>query len=102
MLKNLKLRGKILTMLLSISLITTCLLGTIAFIVGKNNLEGESFKKLTAIREMKANQIENYFQQIFDQVNSFSENRMVIEAVIDFKNGFDNLEEELNYSTFKL
>jgi sigma-B regulation protein RsbU (phosphoserine phosphatase) len=102
MLKKLKLRGKLLIMLLSISLITTCILGTIAFVIGKNDLEKESFKKLTAIREMKANQIENYFQQIFDQVNSFSENRMVIEAVNDFKNGFNNVVEELNYTTFEL
>ena len=102
MLKNLKLRGKILIMLLSITLITVCVVGTISFIIGKNELKKESFKKLTAIREMKANQIENYFQQIFDQVNSFSENRMVIDAVIDFKKGFDNVEDELNYSELEL
>jgi PAS domain S-box-containing protein len=102
MLKNLKLRGKILIMLLSIALITACIMGTISFIIGKNDLKKESFKKLTAIREMKANQIENYFQQIFDQVNSFSENRMVIDAVKDFKKGFDNVEDEVNYSELEL
>jgi hypothetical protein len=61
-------------------------------------LKEESFNKLTAIREMKANQIENYFQEIFDQLISLSESRTVIEATIDFRKGFDNLQSELNYS----
>lgn len=98
MLRNLKLREKTLIMLFSIALITTCILGAIAFIIGNDELENESFKKLTAIRELKANQIENYFQQIFDQVISFSENTMVVDAAKDFKIGFENIEEELNYS----
>ena len=102
MLKNLKLRAKILLMLLLISLITAGIVGTIAFTLGTSTLKEESYKKLTAIREMKANQIENYFQQIFDQVISFSESRTVIEATLDLKYGFDELEEELNYSNNEL
>ena len=102
MLNNLNLRSKILIMLLSISLITSGVVGTIVFTLGKNDLEIESFKKLTAIREMKANQIENYFQYVFDQIVSYSEDRMVIEAAIEFKNGFDNIEKELGNSQLEL
>lgn len=98
MLNNLNLRSKILLMLLLISLITALVMGAIVFTLSKNDLEKESFKKLTAIREMKANQIENYVQFIFDQVISYSEDRMVIEAALEFKNGFYSIEKELNYS----
>ncbi len=98
MLRNLKLRTKVLLMLLFISLITSGIVGTIVLTLGTSTLEKESYKKLTAIRELKANQIENYFQQIFDQVISFSEDRMVIEATINFKNGFDNVLRESGYS----
>jgi len=98
MLKNIKLRGKILLMLLFISFVTAGVVGTIAFTLGTKTMKEESYRKLTAIREMKANQVENYFQQIFDQVASFSESRTVIEATLDLKQGFDNLKNDLSYS----
>jgi sigma-B regulation protein RsbU (phosphoserine phosphatase) len=83
---------------LFISLITAGIVGTIAFTLGKNTLRKESFNKLTAIREMKANQIENYFHQIFDQVVSLAESRTVIEAATNFRAGFDKVKNELGYS----
>jgi ABC-type phosphate transport system substrate-binding protein/serine phosphatase RsbU (regulator of sigma subunit) len=102
MLKNIKLRAKILLILLFISIAAAGLVGVISLTIGTNTMKDESFKKLTAIREMKANQIENYFQQIFDQVLSLSESRTVIEATLEFKNGFDNLQSELDYSRQEL
>ena len=84
MLKNFKLRVKILLILLFISIVTAGLVGLLAFTLGTKTLKEETFNKLTAIREMKANQIENYFQQISDQILSFSESRTVIEAIREF------------------
>ncbi len=98
MFKNLKIRLKILLLLLLISMATSIIIGFIVFTHGANTLKDDTYKKLTAIRELKANQIENYFQQIFDQAITFSEDRMVIEAVMQFKNGFDSITSEFNYS----
>ena len=98
MLKNLRLQPKILLILLFLSVLSGGIVGIIALSLGTRTLKEESFKKLTAIREMKANQIENHFQEIFDQLISFSESRTVIEATVDFQNGFDHLQPELNYS----
>jgi len=98
MLKNLKLQAKILVILLFLSVVSAGIVGIIALSLGTRTLKEESYKKLTAIREMKANQIENHFQEIFDQLISFSESRTVIEATVDFQNGFDHLQPELNYS----
>jgi hypothetical protein len=98
MLKNFKLRIKILMILLFISIITAGTVGFIAFSISSSTLKKESFNKLTAIREMKANQIEDYFQQIFDEVISLSESKTAIEATLDFKKGFDALQSESNYS----
>ena len=95
MLKNLKLRAKILLILLIISIVSAGIVGTVALSLGTKTLKEESFNKLTAIREMKANQIENYFQEIFDQLISLSESRTVIEAAIDFRKGFNNVQSEL-------
>ena len=66
MLKNLRLQPKILLILLFLSVLSAGIVGIIALSLGTRTLKEESFKKLTAIREMKANQIENHFQEIFD------------------------------------
>jgi len=86
MLKNVKLRVKILLVLFIISLVAAGVVGGIAYTLGVATLKEESFKKLTAVREMKANQVENYFDMIFDQVRSFSESITVVEATLELKN----------------
>ena len=58
----------------------------------------ESFNRLTAVREMKATQIEDYFDQIANQIVTFSEDHTIIEAMREFKIGFDTISGELNYS----
>ena len=102
MLKNLKLRAKILLILLFISIVSAGIVGIVSLTLITKTLKEESFNKLTAIREMKANQVENYFQEIFNQLLSLSESRTVIEAAIDFRKGFDNIQSELNYSREEL
>ena len=47
----------------------------------------------TSVRSTKAYQIERYFQQIRYQVLTFSEDRMVIEAVQEFKAAFHELDQ---------
>jgi PAS domain S-box-containing protein len=102
MLKNLKLRSKILLILIFISLLTTAVVGTIAFNLGISTIKKESYRNLTAIREMKAHQIENYFNLILDQVRSFSESRTIIESTMGFSEGFNNIAAETNYTASQL
>jgi anti-anti-sigma regulatory factor/HAMP domain-containing protein len=54
-------------------------------------LEQQSFDKLTAVREMKASQIEDYFQQIMDQVVTLSESQMMIQAALAFRSALNEL-----------
>ena len=76
--------------------------GIISYRQAKTAFEKEAFNKLTAVREMKANQITNYFQEIKDQILTFSEDPTIIEAMKEFKYGFDNLDKELNFSSAKI
>ncbi|MEE9594083.1 MAG: methyl-accepting chemotaxis protein [Candidatus Hydrothermarchaeales archaeon] len=57
---------------------------------------GASHDKLEAIGAIKANQIESYFGQIGGQVMTLSEDRMIIEAMKNFKKSFHTIDEELN------
>jgi hypothetical protein len=45
----------------------------------------ESFNKLTAVREMKAQQIEDYFSTIANQIVTFSESRTIVQAIGEFQ-----------------
>lgn len=74
------------------------IIGFLSYFKGKRSLEEESFNRLTAVREMKAAQIEDYFQQISNQIITFSEDHTIIEAMQAFKHGFDTIAYELQLS----
>jgi serine phosphatase RsbU (regulator of sigma subunit) len=102
MLKNLTIGPKILVMLLSVSIVAVGVNGYFAFTTAKHSLEEESFNKLTAVREMKADQIEDYFKHISNEVLTFSEDRMIIDAMRAFKIGFQAIDSELGYTDSKM
>jgi len=70
-------------------------IGYLSYDQAKTALERESFNRLTAVREMKATQIEDYFKEIRSQVETFSENHSVIQAMVDFKEGFREIQNEV-------
>lgn len=80
----------------AISLISVSIIGWISYQQGRTGLQQESFNRLTAVREMKASQIEDYFVQIENQIISYSQNRTVIEAMKEFKTGFDLVPSEID------
>lgn len=57
---------------------------------------------LTAVQALKKAQIEHYFSQIGDQVVTFSENRMVVDARRGFKDSFLEVRKELQVSPEEL
>ncbi len=62
----------------------------------RDTVKEQTFAKLTAVREMKAQQIEDYFEQISNQILTFSENKMVISAMSEFTQGFNKIGSEIN------
>lgn len=65
----------------------------------KQGLEQKAEDGLVAIRDLKKSQIEDYFQSIHDQVATFSEDRMIVEAMRQFSQSFDSYREEAGLST---
>ena len=59
-----------------------------------HDLEQQVFDRLSAIRAIKGAAIERYFQTIHDQILTFSEDRMVVEAMRDFREYFRSFREE--------
>ena len=73
---------KVLIAFLSVSLLA---IGSIAFFSyqdAKSALETEQFNKLTAVREIKSAQIEDYFEQIRNQAHTLSMDTMVADSTL--------------------
>ena len=94
--RNLNIDTKVLTALLPLILLSIALVSSKSILIAQRELEEQAFNKLIATREIKATQIENYFSQIRHQIETFSENHMVISAMKDFAAAFKTIFEERN------
>jgi methyl-accepting chemotaxis protein len=82
-----------------ISLLSISVIGIVGYHISRNSLEDAAFNKLIALREMKAAQIETYFSQIRNQIITFSENRMIQNAMVQFEQDFQSLAQEETLSS---
>ena len=89
-----KISTKILGVAVGIAVSTLLVSGLVGFSMTRDAVETQAFEKLTAVREMKAQQIEDYFGFIRRQILTLSEDRMVIDAMREFRAAFDSFEEE--------
>jgi len=77
-------------------------IGVLSYFQGKSALEQESFNRLTAVREMKATQIEDYFKLIRDQAVTFALDPTVVRATINFEQAFDSVQIQLGMNSRKM
>jgi serine phosphatase RsbU (regulator of sigma subunit) len=76
--------------------------GVLSYREGKEALERESFNRLTAVREMKASQIEDYFELIRDQITTFAVDPTVVRATKSFERAFDSVTIDLRMNSRKM
>ena len=97
--KKLSVKSKVLVALLAVTLITATTVGSIAVMLGVTTLKKEFFKKLTAVRELKANHIENYFKTIDAQIRNYSRENEVAAAMMFLNTQFQNIPTDIYAST---
>ena len=85
-----------------IAFLCILIIGLVAYFKGKSSLREESFNRLTAVREMKAAQIEDYFSDISNQIITFSEDHTIVDAMEAFTLGFDSIEAHIAHSLEEL
>jgi anti-anti-sigma regulatory factor/HAMP domain-containing protein len=95
MLFNLTIRTKLLVILSAVAIFSAGISSYMGYQTARRALEEQSFKGLTAVREMKATHVEDYFQNIVDQIVTFSEDRMAIDAAKAFRSAFRDLRSDL-------
>jgi PAS domain S-box-containing protein len=82
---NLRIRTKLLIVLVFVAVASTGVYAVIEYRAAKQALLEQSFSNLTAVRELKAQQIEDYFDLISNQIVSLSESQTIVEAMQEFQ-----------------
>ena len=88
-----KLGTKLLLYFMAIGIIPFATVGLISRNMASSALETQAFNQLTAVRDIQKNQVTAYFQQIKNQIITFSESQMTIGAMRSFRDAFDELDE---------
>ncbi len=92
MFRRLKIATKIGFITVSISLLAILVSSVVAGLTARNALERAAFERLTAVRELKAQQIEGYFELISNQIVSLASARETVAAMNDLFSGVVSIE----------
>lgn len=85
---NLSIRSKLVLLLLLTSLFSIMLIAWQGYRSAQDALSDATFNQLNTLRAAKTQQVKAYFTNIENQVLGFADNRVVIEAVNEFRTAF--------------
>lgn len=95
MFKKLEMKWLLVIAMLFAGLVPLIGTGLYALNGAANALHDKGFDQLNSLKAVKKSEIENYFQQIENQVLTLSEDTMAIEFMRDAKEGFHSLSDDL-------
>lgn len=79
--------------MLFVSIASISVVSTLAFLRTSDALSDRASDQLVAARETLASEIETYFETIQGQARTLGEDQMIVEAIIEFAVGWDQLDE---------
>ncbi len=88
------LANRLLLALVGVSLFPVIVLGVAMHFLASQALMAEASNRLEAVRTIKANQVREYFELNRNQVRTFAESRMVLQALLGFSEAFKTAREE--------
>ncbi|MBK6657799.1 MAG: HAMP domain-containing protein [Proteobacteria bacterium] len=92
---DLQLRNKLLLAMLVAGLLP---LGVTTYLVMRESsaaLQSAAFNQLESLREVKKSQVEQYFNQLHQQVRELAESTMTVDALRELRDGFHGLPDDL-------
>ena len=89
-----KIRAKLLLTLCGASLLPLLILGVVMYNSASDGILDQANRQLESVRTIKANQVEGYFETIQKQIETFSENQMVVDAMRSFPEALANARTE--------
>ena len=75
-------------------LIASSLIGWTAISSGQQALQAQAVKQIISTRESKKAQIEDYFRMIRAQIQTFSSDQMVVDAMLGLDDAYRNFHDE--------
>ncbi len=94
MFKNIKIHSKLIILFLIVGLGPLVTIGWITLSNSKSALQDRAMDQLISFREAKKSQIEDYVNTVEEQARTFSNDRMIIDAVRQFSAAFNNIANE--------
>jgi anti-anti-sigma regulatory factor/HAMP domain-containing protein len=83
-----------LVVLTTVAVVSVGITAAMSYRIARRSIEHQSFEYLIAVREMKANQIEDYIRLIADQAVTMAESSVIVEAMRDFRGAFRSMEQD--------
>ena len=88
---KLRIKTKLMAMLLSVSLGSIAIVSYLSGNRARNILKTAISNQLVSVRASKAYQIESYFQNLYNHVATLTEDRMIVDAMVEFNRSFKQL-----------
>lgn len=88
MLKKLRLGKKLMVAFLLVGLVPFTAASLVSLMISERELSDQAFSKLTAVRDIKTKQIQDYFEELEHQMVVFSSGSFTLDAMVDFTDSF--------------
>lgn len=98
MVSKLNLKTKLLVSFFLVGIIPFMLVTVVALQKSNSALSKQAFAQMESLRDVKKGQVKNYLQFIKNQAITFSENKMIVQAMADFSESYDLVLKENNIS----
>jgi len=92
---RLSIRSKLVFLLLTTSIFSILIIAWQGYRSAKDALNEATFNQLNTLRTAKTQQVESYFNNISNQAQGFAENKVVIDALNEFRTAFHLANREL-------
>jgi class 3 adenylate cyclase len=86
------LAAKLFAVLLLLGAVAVLITGVLGYIQAREALEQSIYNQLTAARETKAHQVENYFRSVRNEVRLLAGSKMVVDAMVGLRDAVDALD----------
>ncbi|MEE4240265.1 MAG: methyl-accepting chemotaxis protein [Desulfopila sp.] len=89
MFSRFNLKTKLLAAFFLVGIIPFSIMAVVALTKSSSALSNQAFDQMQSLRDVKKGQVENYLLFIKNQVTTFSENKMIVQAMDDFSQAYD-------------
>ena len=94
MIAKFNLKTKLLAAFLCVGIIPFAAMAMISLSKAQNALNDQAFAQMQSMRDVKKGQVEQYLETIKNQILTFSEDHMIVEAMAQFSDAFESFQSE--------